>query len=122
MDNSDWSKEVASIKPLKRKPHDAQVETLSQKPKKQRPIDTQIAPPPIATGHHLDSIDAGDFRDIDAASVRKLKRGKIQINATIDLHGMTRQQAHDVLDQFIFRQVKNRSKLVLVITGKRQLI
>ena len=49
---------------------------------------------------------------------RKLVRGTESIDARIDLHGMTQDQAHHALTRFLHRAQGDGAKIVLVITGK----
>jgi DNA-nicking Smr family endonuclease len=55
---------------------------------------------------------------MDRKAYGKLKRGKLQPEARIDLHGMTVDRAHGALSSFIFRAHGQGKRLVLVITGK----
>ena len=47
-----------------------------------------------------------------------MRRGKVAIEARIDLHGMTQAEAHDALEDFIFDCQASGRRSVLVITGK----
>jgi DNA-nicking Smr family endonuclease len=49
---------------------------------------------------------------------QRLGRGSQDIDARIDLHGRTQDQAHDVLLRFMQKCQANGAKIVLVITGK----
>ena len=49
---------------------------------------------------------------------QKLARGSENIDARIDLHGMTQADAHAALAHFLRRAQHNGSRVVLVITGK----
>lgn len=55
---------------------------------------------------------------MDAGTFRKMKRGKSEPEARIDLHGMTLSQAHPALIGFVLRAQSAGNRLVLVITGK----
>lgn len=55
---------------------------------------------------------------IEARSRRRLARGILEIDATLDLHGLTLTQAEVALAGFIARQAQQRAVWVLVITGK----
>ena len=48
----------------------------------------------------------------------QLKRGKVQPEGRIDLHGMTLAQAQPALTEFILSAHARNKRLVLVITGK----
>ena len=47
-----------------------------------------------------------------------LARGRVRIDARIDLHGMTQAEAHGTLRRFLLRSQANGARFVLVITGK----
>ncbi|MEQ9692779.1 Smr/MutS family protein [Shimia sp. SDUM112013] len=55
---------------------------------------------------------------MDKKAFSKLKRGKMLPEGKIDLHGMTLDQAHPALTNFILRSHAEGKRLVLVITGK----
>jgi len=55
---------------------------------------------------------------MDTRTFEKMKRGKIEPEARIDLHGMTLAQAHPALTGFGLRARADGRRLVLVITGK----
>ena len=49
---------------------------------------------------------------------RKLKRGTVEIGGRIDLHGMTRDEAHRAARRFLFAMAAQGARMALVITGK----
>lgn len=49
---------------------------------------------------------------------RNVARGKEQIDARLDLHGLTQHEAHDTLLRFLRSASARDARLVLVITGK----
>jgi DNA-nicking Smr family endonuclease len=49
---------------------------------------------------------------------KKMLRGKLQPEATLDLHGLTLARAHPRLTAFMFNAANDGLRLVLVITGK----
>jgi DNA-nicking Smr family endonuclease len=49
---------------------------------------------------------------------QKLARGRIAPDAVFDLHGLSRQDAHVAMRQFLSQAQRNGAKLVLVVTGK----
>lgn len=55
---------------------------------------------------------------LDHHSQKKLKTGDYPIDATLDLHGLTREQAFSRWQQFFSREVEHSSRCLLVITGK----
>lgn len=55
---------------------------------------------------------------MDRKAFQRLKRGKLEPEARLDLHGMTLDQAHGSLAGFILRSHAAGRRLVLVVTGK----
>lgn len=55
---------------------------------------------------------------MDAGLHRRMMRGKLDPEARIDLHGMTRAQAQSALTGFLLAAQARGQRLVLVITGK----
>jgi len=71
----------------------------------------------------LDVVLAGDELSFRRAGVRddtlrQLRRGQIRVQAEIDLHGLTRQAAHDALRHFLNDCVLRNLRCVRVIHGK----
>ena len=56
--------------------------------------------------------------DIEPRLRRKLMRGHLPIDATIDLHGLRQAEAHAALCRFIAARHARGDRTVLVITGK----
>lgn len=55
---------------------------------------------------------------LDRATETRLKKGRKEPDARLDLHGMTAQRAHAALNRFISQSSAMGHRLVLVITGK----
>jgi DNA-nicking Smr family endonuclease len=49
---------------------------------------------------------------------QRVARGRAAIDARLDLHGMTQEQAHGALSHFLAQAQAQDAKLVLVVTGK----
>ncbi len=70
-----------------------------------KPLEAPVnTPPPLA--------------DFDRKRVKKLARGRDEIEARIDLHGMRQAEAHAALKRFLAQCHHNGLRMVLVITGK----
>jgi DNA-nicking Smr family endonuclease len=69
-----------------------------------------------ATPPQLPPLDS--FAGIDRASAERLKRGLHRIEVRLDLHGMTRAEAHRALSAFITASREAGRRCVLVITGR----
>ncbi|MBS0470031.1 MAG: Smr/MutS family protein [Proteobacteria bacterium] len=55
---------------------------------------------------------------LDGRTAERLKRGTLEPDARIDLHGMTEAVAHDALLKFLRNAQRRGTKLALVVTGK----
>ncbi len=63
-------------------------------------------------------LEIGKSTGLDRATFEKLKRGQMAIEAQLDLHGQTQDEAHRDLSAFIARAQAQGKRLALVITGK----
>lgn len=55
---------------------------------------------------------------VDRNSARRLRQGKLPIEATLDMHGMYREEARQQLAVFLQRAYESGKRCVLVVTGK----
>ena len=60
----------------------------------------------------------GETAGIDRRTADNLRRGKMSIEARLDLHGMTQIEAHRALTAFVTGQHESGRRCVLVVTGK----
>jgi DNA-nicking Smr family endonuclease len=74
----------------------------------QSPVRSQ--PPP--------AVKSSPLAPFDRRLKQRVARGRDAIDARIDLHGMTQQQAHAALLRFLRRAQAEDAKVVLVVTGK----
>lgn len=75
-------------------------------------------PPPPRAVRPSRRLDPTRPVDIDRGSWVKLRRGLYPIDARLDLHGLTQDQAHDRLSSFLTTARSRGSRCVLVITGR----
>ncbi len=108
---------LADAKPLKRgparvaRPH-AKANPVVEKieaPKPARPAAPRAAPAP------LPPIDAAP---LDRRTGEKLRRGQVEIDAKLDLHGMILAEAEPALARFLAQAQERGYRAVLVVTGK----
>jgi DNA-nicking Smr family endonuclease len=74
-----------------------------------------LKPPPKHAAHHV-ARHAPD--DIEPALLKRIAKGRLPVEARIDLHGMTQDEAHFLLHGFLAEAVARGLRTVLVITGK----
>lgn len=129
-----WAQLTRSIKPLPRSlPRELHKETTGEEKK------IKTAPPtsvPSKSEEHLKGsrqslplptqkaeirevkITSSDLPIFNKHQARKLKRGQLEIEARIDLHGMRQHEAHSALRRFLQKSFAQGKRWVLVITGK----
>jgi DNA-nicking Smr family endonuclease len=73
------------------------------------------APPPVPS---LPEIGPGDRVGVDKRTAKRLKRGQLAVEARMDLHGLTQEEAHRALSAFVQGSQAAGRRCVLVITGK----
>jgi DNA-nicking Smr family endonuclease len=120
-DSDLWQAALRDVKPLrKRKPAAPPL----IKPPPAAPVTVTTQPPAAAVAKPLAKqaplLPISDLRapGLDKASAERLKRGQYPIEARIDLHGMTQDDAHRTLGEFLARSARAGRRCVLVITGK----
>jgi len=122
-----FNKVVADVKPLKSQDKSFinrknsinnldKLEKINMISREIRPIKhvTSIPKGPIVISDH----SPGRAPGIDRKTSLKLKKGKVEIDYKLDLHGLTQIEAKQALEQAILGAWKNKLRLILVITGK----
>lgn len=102
--------EIADAPPAPETPAPVQHKKTPPPPKRSngRPVSLPI--PPVAAPVHE--------KGIEPRLNRKIRRGQLPIDATIDLHGLRQDEAHAALCRFIAARHARGDRTVLVITGK----
>lgn len=72
--------------------------------------------------HHLHP-DTGtpapdDLTGLDGNLAAKFRKGRVPIDGTLDLHGLTLKEAHPVLDRFLAQAEASGWRCLLIVTGK----
>ncbi len=114
-----WESVAKQTKPLRKKPRAAKPETAPPEP------EGRVAAKPAALSR---SLPASSPRAVKPAvpplaslgrrERSQLSRGRKEIEARLDLHGMTQTRAHRALSGFLHRAHLEGLTFVLVITGK----
>lgn len=66
----------------------------------------------------LDELLAATRPNMDKRNFDRLKKGKMKVDGTIDLHGLTLAEAHPRLNAFVRNGHASGKRLLLAITGK----
>lgn len=125
-DDQAWQKLAAGVRPLKKRkipPRPASkaktAPDTEQKPARKQAMQSVSrqaadAPPKRQPA----DLRLGQQAGLDNRSRRLMKRGGFEIDASLDLHGMTVARAHDRLLRFIEQAEARQFRTLLIITGK----
>jgi DNA-nicking Smr family endonuclease len=113
-DLEQWQEEIKSVRKLANK---KVVRDDMPDPKAVGVQLKQISRRYIAESTGLDHRLAGDGV-VNHRSARKMDTGKYEVDAVLDLHGQTEEQACSRFCEFIKRGFEERKRMLLVITGK----
>ena len=114
-----WESVAKQIKPLRKRPRAAKPETVET-----ASVPTPVAHPKIPASAKIlrapkpEAPAAPPLAPLGRRERSQLSRGKKQIDARLDLHGMTQTRAHHALSGFLHRAHHDGLMFVLIITGK----
>jgi len=118
-DEALWEKVVETAAPLKRgrntaapKPAKIAAPVAKARPPRFVPVTTP-APNPASKPSHVPRA-----APLDRQTSRQLDKGKLEVEARLDLHGMRQRDAHAQLRRFLKTAQARGLRHVLVITGK----
>lgn len=125
-----WTDVTRTVSPLRRRPLLAQIAAEPLPLPLPLPLlmaspgpPKSLTPPKTAASYQSSGArkknppaDAG--RPIEPRMKRRLGRGQIDIDGTIDLHGMRQEEARTALNRFVTARSARGDRTILVITGK----
>jgi len=111
-----WKSFTDDIEPIKDPKWDEKEKNLDKQPnhKKACPRENVVISEPKKTLSHV----TPDSFQLDKRTGERLRKGKIKIEGTLDLHGYNQPQAKQALESFIMSAAAQGKRCVLVITGK----
>lgn len=110
-DDDVWAHVIRDVKPLRRDRRETRSTPPPVKKTAQKRRDTLPLPVPPRAG-------ADQPPGIDRRTDEKLRRGQMEIDGRIDLHGMGQAEAYEALRGFLLAGYGKGRRCVLVITGK----
>ena len=111
-----WGAVRETVTPLDPKPVAPPPAAPPGKPERVRAQPRKSAPPPLPLRPGVPAkLGAGDPKE-----GRKVARGRREIDATLDLHGLTQDQAYARLVRFLDFAAASGARTLLVVTGKGQ--
>ncbi len=100
----------------RRKITDEERKLFAQSFAEARPIHADTLKPAAAPKRAKQIVEGGS--GVDGRTSERLRRGLLEPDAKLDLHGLTENAAHRALLLFLRGAQQRRHKLVLVVTGK----
>ena len=109
-----WQSVMAGTAALdERRPTAADRPRPQRTPARPAPPRPRVVPRPYAR-----ALDPQRPVDLDRRSWLRLKRGQVEVERRLDLHGQTQAQAHRRLQAFVAEAAAGGCRCVLIVTGK----
>jgi len=115
-----WQSAMADARPLADPPARKPTGPVPARTARNQPAAVESAPQarPRVPQRDTPALDPARPIGIDRRNWLRLKRGKIEIEGSVDLHGLTQEQAHGQLARFLADAQGAGLRAVLVVTGK----
>jgi DNA-nicking Smr family endonuclease len=116
-----WESVAKQTKPLRKKPRVVKTAPETGAPVAAKPV---ASPPQASHAKPMRSVKPDPtpapppLAPLGRRERSQISRGRKEIDARLDLHGMTQSRAHRVLSDFLHRAHADGLTFVLVITGK----
>ena len=115
-----WSVVTASVRPFHARPKPVETETP---PSARAPAESlrEKSPLPVAQNDRPPAPRAPPptpLVEFDHRTRVKIKRGRLEVGARLDLHGMRQEEAQRALNGFLRRAQAEGAKVAIVVTGK----
>jgi DNA-nicking Smr family endonuclease len=111
-----WESVAKQTKPLRKKPRAAKAEVPSAPA--EAPAKPAAFPKPLVAASRAPKPEPPPLAPLGRRERSQLSRGRKEIDARLDLHGMTQTRAHRALSNFLQRAHSDGLTFVLIITGK----
>ena len=112
MSNDDWENFKKDVIPISQKASSRKFK------KKKHAIISRIQEKTETIDLNFSENNSPNPSILEKNTLRKIKRGKIMINATLDLHGYTVSESKEKVIKFILDNYTKQKRLLLIITGK----
>ncbi len=120
-DGALWAYAMRDTRPLKKKRRDAPADGTAVKPAPKEVIAKAERPGPRSDNGAIERqppLSPRSAPGLDRRSADRLRKGRIEIDGRLDLHGHTQEEAHRALIAFVAASVTAGRRCILVITGK----
>ena len=111
-----WRRSMAGVSRLAPQPAPPEPAEATAPPLPAHSVMPRVAPPKKAAA--LPALTPGHAPGVDRRTAEKHRRGRLPVEARLDLHGLTQDEAHRALERFLPHAQESGCRSVLVITGK----
>lgn len=109
-----WEDYTRDILPVKKKPSHPKSDSAPAKKPAVRKKET--ATPSVAPVKAASQVQQPP--QLDGKLDQRLRRGQVPLDGTLDLHGMTQEEAHRTLNAYILNAQGRGKRCLLIVTGK----
>ncbi|MEM7441984.1 MAG: Smr/MutS family protein [Pseudomonadota bacterium] len=115
-----WLRVTDTVDPLPGRRHSVSRPTAQPPDPKPSPAPARVSKKPSSPSKptKLPYLTTGQTPSIDRRTADRLRKGRMEVQARLDLHGMSEANAHMALNAFLTRAQADGRRTVLVITGK----
>jgi DNA-nicking Smr family endonuclease len=106
-----WSRVTKDIRPIGKK-------FTKATPKAKKPEVEKISPKYTVPKKSTSNLKISEFKDISFKQAKRMDRGELKVEYTLDLHGMNVAQAHLLLEKCVKECYYSNKRNLLIITGK----
>jgi len=115
-----WSSVTADVRPIQRRNAPELDLSLPDEQKKNPTETAQNSSKKIIHEQEKQFRSLAPIQDIDYRTHAKIRRGRLEVDAKLDLHGLRQDEAQRALTAFLRRAQADGAKIVIVVTGKGQ--
>lgn len=112
-----WTMVTANVRPFRARPAPV-AEPALPAPKVAEPMREKRLAPAAHRDRPPPPKPAAPLAEIDRRMRVKIKRGRLEVDAKLDLHGMRQDEAQRALSAFLRRAQTDGAKVAIVVTGK----
>jgi DNA-nicking Smr family endonuclease len=117
-DRALWRRTMRDVKPMA--PAGPAVTGEEGEPEEETALPPRppVVTAPVKRGKNLPPLAPGESPGVDRRTAERFRRGQLSVEARLDLHGLTQEEAHRALASFVQQAHATGLRTVLVITGK----
>jgi DNA-nicking Smr family endonuclease len=113
-----WNKVTADVRPARGRRRRASEEQPAESPEPKKGSAGAAAPAPPPAEKKSRPRPAAPPAEIDHRTRTKLRRGRLEVDAKLDLHGLRQAEAQMALYDFLRRAQAAGARMAIVVTGK----